>query len=234
MAVTTTPRLILEAAYAKSKKNQPGKIATESVELLQVVIRAMRGLYAFAARFNPTYFADTEAVAYVNPGWARPQTLELIFRVEKQSDGTEVVVVPFDDRRAESGLPAIYRYGQVYRPASAGAPDPQAGTLVFFGSKRPDDPATLDATLDPLWVEQFNELLILEVAIYLAMKDARPDEVPALKLDRDKWAQLYAAHLEHETVNERRRFAHVQRFNSPSLVPVWSLLAGATATADAS
>lgn len=228
MAVITTPQMILDAAYPKSLKNKPGAIASESSELLQLVIRAMRGLYAFAARINPTYFAESAAVGFAAGGWARPQVAEAIFRLEDPG-AAEVVVVPFDDRRSEPGKPAVYRFGQVFRPASAGAPDPQAGNITFFYAKRPTDPATLNATLDALWAEQFNELLILEVAIYLAIKDGRAAEIAAYKDDRDSWAKLFAAFLEHETLNERRRYGQVARFNSPSMMPVWSLLAGGAA-----
>lgn len=225
MPVTTTPQDILNGAYAKSLKNRPGAIASESSELLQLVIRAMRGLYAAAARINPTFFAETAVVAYAAPGWARPQNAEAIFRIEDPAQA-EVVVVPFDDRRAEPGKPAVFTFGQVYRPASAGAPDPQNGNLTFWYAKRPTDPANLAATLDAMWTEQFNELLILETAIYLAAKDGRDGEIGQYKGDRDRWANLFFAFLEHETLNERRRFGQVARFNTKSMTPVWSLLAG--------
>lgn len=228
MAVVTTPQDILNGAYAKSLKNRPGAIASESSELLQLVIRATRGLYAAAARINPTFFAESAVVAFAAGGWARPQNAEAVFRIENPTPA-EVVVVPFEDRRAEPGLPAVYSFGQLYRPASAGAPDPQAGNLTFFYAKRPTDPATLATALDALWTEQFNELLILEVAIYLAIKDGRDSEVVNYKVDRDRWANLFFAFLEHETLNERRRFGQVARFNTKSMMPVWSLLAGGSA-----
>lgn len=223
--MATKPRDILLAAYAKSLKNKPGAIASESGELLQLVIRAMRGLYAFAARVNPLFFAESAVVAYAAPGWPRPVTAEAIFRIELPT-GTEVALVPFDDRAAEPGMPAVYEFGQKFLPASALAPNPQNGNLTFYYAKRPTDPADLDANVDAMWTEQFNELLILEVAIYLALKDGRSTEIPGLTASRDRWANLFVAFLEHETVNERRRFGQVARFNVKSMMPLWSLLAG--------
>lgn len=223
--MATKPRDIILAAYAKSLKNKPGSIASESGELLQLVIRSMRGLYAFAARINPLFFAESAAVNFAAPGWLRPATAELIFRIELNT-GAEVALVPFDDRTAEPGMPAVYEFGQKFLPASNAAPNPQAGALTFYYSKRPTDPADLDANVDAMWTEQFNELLILEVAIYLALKDGRSTEIPGLTASRDKWANLFVAFLEHETVNERRRFGQVARFNVKSLMPLWSLLAG--------
>jgi hypothetical protein len=233
MPVTTTPRDILLAAYAKSTKNKPGTIATESTELLQVVIRAQRGLYAFAARVNPTFFATYTDVTATSGAWARPQQAESIFRIERTNNttggtgtaGDEVVLVPFDDRKAESGLGAVYRIGQSFYPAG-NTPDPTGGDLRFYYAKRPSDPADLNAALDALWTEQFNELLVLEVAIYLALKDGRGDEAAVLRADRDTWARLFIAFLEHSEANERRRFGHLRRFNTNTLLPIGSLLAG--------
>lgn len=225
MATTTTAQNIIDWAYGKSLKNRPGDIATAGTELLNLVVRSMHGLYAYAARVNPVFFAETAAVTYVAPGWARPPLAESVIRIE---DGTlrEVVVVPYDQRNAEPGKPALWRFGQIYRPATLAAPNPQTGTLTFFYAKRPTTPATVNATLDPLWTEQFNELLVLEMAIYLALKDGRGEEVPGLTAERDRWVTLYTGFLEHETAQERRSYGHVHRFTGPSLVPLMSLLAG--------
>lgn len=229
MAVTTTPQQLITAAYAKSSKNQPGKIATESTELLAIVNRMFRGYYAFAARVNPLLFGTKTTVAFSSPGWPRPDTAELVFRIEKNSDHTEVVVVPYEDRDAEAGLPAVYRLGGVYIPASANAPNPQSGSLDIFASKRSTDAGTLGTPVDATWIEAYNELPTLDIAIYLATKDGRQEEVGPLTAERNRWAQLFGSFLEHETANERRRFGQVARFNTPSMVPTFSLLTGGEA-----
>lgn len=374
MSVVTTPQDILYAAYAKSTKNSPGTIATESTELLQVVIRALRGLYALAARVNPTFFAtkqnivsgdgittalslvknagaatfktstvasafqvggtalaftgaaaqaftaahpitagkwgaillqvsqasltavtskivgatQTTAQAYATAadavaalpaadagclavahiliqagttwtantsyldnniaacisatmvpyapttvGWSRPIDAESVWRIEATAAtvptttaGTEVVVVPFDDKGAEAGKPAVYEFGQQFYGAG-NTLDPTSGTLQLFYSRRPTDPATLASTLDASWLDQFNEILILEVAAYLALKDGRADEYVALSKDQEKWVKQFIMFLEHSTANERRRFAHVRRINTQTLVPLSSFLSGA-------
>lgn len=223
MAVTTTPRDILEAAYPRSMQNNPGTIATESTELLAVVKRALDGCFAFAARINPTFFADTADVVGVGGVWARPETAESLFRIE-EADGTEVVVVPYDDRTAEALLPSLYEYGRNFY-AAGNATDPgDTDTLTFYYSKRADQPAGLDSTLDALWVEQFNELLILEVALYLAVKDgaaqSRGNELQALVAERNRWANRFNAFLEHATTNLRRRYGHVRRINTEALLPI--------------
>lgn len=233
MPVTTTPTDILVAAYGTSIKNRPSTLATDATEMLQVVIRALRGLYAVGARVNPHFFAESADVAFSVSGWPRPQTAEAVFRLERVAGttggtgaaGAEVVVVPFNDRAAELGKPAVYRFAQKFW--SAGNPaDPTAGALKFFYSKRPTDPANVDATLDALWTEQFNHLLIVETAIYLSFKDGRPAEVAKLMDERNDWLKLFVAFLEHETVNERARFGAVKPINIQTLLP---MLAGAKA-----
>ena len=233
MAVTTTPRDIIVSAYAKSMKNKPGTIATESTELLQLVIRALRGLYSVAARVNPTFFAESADVTLGSSVWARPETSESIYRIERVSGttggtgnaGDEVVVVPFDDKKAEEGLNAVYEFGQKFYSAGNSL-DPTGGDLKFYYSKRPTDPATLDTALDALWQESYDELLILETAIYLAMKDTRAEEVKDLKGERDVWASLFIAFLEHCTANERRRFGHIHTIVTKRLIPLNALFAG--------
>lgn len=170
MAVTTTVQDILNAAYARSTQNNPGTIATESTELLSVVQRAIHGAYAFAARINPTYFAETADVVGAAGVWARPETAESIFLIEEAA-GTEVVVVPYNDRAAEALLPSVFEFGRNFNKAGNATDPGDTDTLTFYYSKRPATLTALTDTLDPLWTEQFNELLELEVAIYLAAKD---------------------------------------------------------------
>lgn len=215
----------LNGAYGHSSKSQALHIA-EATEGVNVVHRALSGLYAYAARVNPTFFAEQLSVAFAAGGWTRPAAAESIYRIELAAGG-EVAVVPFDDRaKAEPGEPCVYEFGQVFRPARAIAPDPQSGNLVFWYARAPTKAATLAATLDAQWTERFDELLMLEVAIYLALKDGRMDEVALLKAERNIWANLFTAFLEHSTANLRARFGQVRRFTTNTLVPIRSLLAG--------
>lgn len=218
-----TPQDLLTDAYAKSKKNQPGRIATESVELLGVVNRVIRTFFQIGVRVNPTFYGDEASVAFSSPGWPRPVVAEMIYRIEDA--GAEVVVVPFDQKDAEAGLPAVYRMGQIFR--TAGNPsDPTSGSLDFFYAKTPTDAATLTTNIDSMWPESYRELAVLEVAAYLAVKDEREEEIAYLTSERDNWLRMYLAFLEHETVNERRSFGHISPFNTGSLAPIASLLAG--------
>jgi hypothetical protein len=231
--VSTTVLDILVAAYARSLKNKPGTIATEATELLNLVTRLLRGWYAYAATVNYTVFAglvDVEAQAESGgpdqEGWERPEDAEVVFRIERTGHTTggsgaaqdEVVVVPYDDPHAEPGKGAVYRIGQVYFPAG-NAKDPTGGELRIFFSRRPSDPATVDDTLDPQWIESYNDLLILDVAIYLAVKDGRADEAQQLNAERTDWMQRFTNFLLHPEANERRRFATQRRVPGTPITP---------------
>jgi hypothetical protein len=221
-----TVRQILDAAYAKSAKSRPSVALTEATEGVLMVARAVRGLYAYAARVNPIFFAEFADVGISGGNWARPPAAESIFRLE-QATGLfpEVVVVPFDDRKAEPSKPAVYELGQKFY--SAGNPtDPVAGSLRFWYAKRPTDPTLLTDTIDVMWVESYNELVILEVAIYLAIKDGRAEDLGQFREQRNSWATLFSAFLEHSTANLRSRFGQVRRFTTQTMIPLQSLLAG--------
>lgn len=225
--MSTTPQQILNGAYGKSTKNQPGTIATEATELLAVVTRALRGLYAAAARVSPSFFGIVVTVPKDagTSSWPRPTDAESVFRAELP-DGSPVAIVPFDDRTVESALPSIYPMGSSYYPA--GLPTDPAGDLRLYYSKLPDAPAGLATTIDGTWPEQFNELLILETAIYLATKDGgsgRESELQVLLQDRNRWLALFVAHLEHATAGMQRRWA-LRPTDLQGLMP---LLAGAAA-----
>jgi len=154
--------------------------------------------------------------------WSRPENAEAMLRVETAA-GVEVVVVPFDDRFCEEPKPSIYEFGGGFTadPAQTAAPG-DTDVLTFWFSKRPIDttPAGVTGVLDLDWDESYNELLILEVAIYLAQKDGRLEEVQALKGDRNAWAKLFGDHLQHSTANLRRRYGHRKHVNVDSLLPM--------------
>ena len=220
-----TPAELFVDAYAKSKKNQPGKIAAEGTELLGVANRALRATFMVAARVNPFFYMDSEDVSYAAPGWAYPDNAEAIYRIE-MADGTEVVVVPFDDRDAESGSPAVYRAGQVFRQADPTGDPETTDDLTIYFTRIPTDAATTATAMDTAFPVSYRELLVLEIAIYLALKDGRMDEAEVLKGQRDSWLQMYMAHLEHEVMNERGRWGQFEPFRTPSLVPLASLFQG--------
>lgn len=223
--MATTLEDIMLAAYGKSALNRPGSIASEGTELVQLLLRLQRKYFAVAARINPLFYATSVKVTIGSGVWARPATAETIFRIERNSEttggtgaaGDEVAVVPFDDKKAEPGMGAVYELGQQFYSAG-NAKDPTGGKLTIFFSRRPTDPTAKTDPLDTQWPDQFNDVLIFEVAAYLAEKDGRESEAANLRKELDGWATLYLAFLEHATSNERRRTALTRKFATNTLV----------------
>jgi hypothetical protein len=222
--VTTTPEDILELAYGRLPDASPGNIADEAVELLSVVNRALNGLYAFAARINPSFFATVVTVPFESGlGWLRPADAESVFWIELTT-GAEVAIVPYEQRHMEPGRPTVYALGQYYR--NTGMPtSPTGGSLRLFYARRPTPASTLTSTLDYMWVEAYNELLALEVAIYLALKSDQQTELQQLQAERDSWAGRFAFFLQHETASERRAWATSFRLPGTAM----TVLAGGSA-----
>lgn len=215
----TGEELLLQA-YAKSKKNQPDKIAAEAIELITIVNRVVRTFVHIGVRVNAPFFGNESAVAEVAGTWPRPTDAESVFRIE--TGGVEVAVVPFDQRDAEDSMPSVYRMGQVYR--AAGLPNDPSGALDIFYAKRPTDIAALADPIDAMWPEAYAELAALEIAAQLANKDNRREELGFIVKERDRWLLLYLGFLEHETLNERRRWEPA--FNTSTLVPISTMLTG--------
>ncbi|MGH3428479.1 MAG: hypothetical protein ACRDQZ_13080 [Mycobacteriales bacterium] len=212
----STPRDLVVAAYGLSAQNKPDQIATAASELLDVYTRAMRGLWAFTARVNPEFFGESAAVGYVAPGWARPTKAELVWRIENPT-GKEVVVVPRGDLAADLARPSVWTMGQIYRSAG-NALDPVNGNLTFFYSLVYQKPVSLDDPITALWPAQFDDLLVREIGLYLALKDGRSDELGPVGEERDRWAQLYSTFLEHETATRVFRYGSIRVFNVPALI----------------
>ena len=223
--MTITPQAILNAAYGKSKKNQPGRIANEAVELLGEVNIAVRALFMYAARMNPYFFMSSANVSY-SSGWAFPAGAEAIFRIEFTATGVEVITVPLNDKEAETGEAAVYRVGQVFFGAG-NTLDPTNEDLTFYYSKSPTDAPNLSpGTIDVLFPDTYQEVLNLQIAKYLAIKDGRIDEGAMLQTQIDKWTLLFMAHLEHETMNLRERWGPPEPFNTSSMLALGSILGG--------
>ena len=222
MAVTTTGQDIVNGALAKSSKNEPPNFSP--AEQIRRVNDRLHGLYELAARVNPGFFAEIANVAESAGTWPRDEEGLSIERIEQNSDGAEVAVVPFDDRQAEPSVLSVYEWGQVFTAVTNPAGTP-AGSLDFYQAKRPALITNLSPdTLDPQWREDFNELLQLEVAIEFANKDGRQgEETPALIQDRNGWLARFVSFLEHSTGNLRRRKGNRKTINVETLIP---LLAG--------
>jgi hypothetical protein len=221
--VSTALDIIL-AAYAKSAKNQGDRLATQSAETLDALNRALRLAFAAGSRVNPEYFSLKTNVPLSSGSWARPAGAESIIAIRGGSDvqpaslvGKDIVVVPFTDEAADEGSPCIYELGQKFFPTGPLAPT--SGSLDFFYAAQPSLLVTVNDTLDPLWPTRFDGLLVCELALWLATKDGRAEDVQLTSAEVGRWQRLYVAHLEHATPIQVRRFGVRREFNLNTLYP---------------
>ena len=211
-----TVQQIIDAAYARSKDAQQGVDADQAGELLPLIEDRLGIFFQLGARVNPEFFATSKEVAPTGSYWQRPSDAEMIYWVE-DSSGEEVVRVPRDDQQAEPAALCLYRLGQRYYPVTQVARSP-SGTLTFLYAKKPDSLTGLSSTIDPLWPAGHETLLVLEVAMYIALKDRRQEDAQFLQAQRDRQQERFIMHVQHEDIGVRYRTGRVRRFNVGSLV----------------
>lgn len=215
---------IIYAAYAKSSKNQGDRVATLEGETLDALNRCLRLAYAAGARVNPEFFATQADISFATGGWPRPADAESILLLVGAADvlpidlvGVEIAVVPFLDQEAEPGRPCVYELGQKFY--GTGASKPTAGKLTCTYSASPALLATSADNLPTNWPTRFDGLLVADLAMWLAQKDNRQDEVQLLAQELARWQRLFVAFLEHATPLELRRFAIRREYNIKTLFP---------------
>lgn len=213
-----TPQEIILAAYGYSKHNTRGKIASEEGELLPLVNRRMAAYFAEAARENQAVFAIRHTKAYSGDvsGWPRPLELESVIGAEFD-DGETITIVAWDQRHIEPSKPCIYALGQVYYPAGGDNDPTSDDDIVFVGPKVAAVVEALDDSLDALWPRQFSTLIALDVALYLARKDGRQNELDALKAERDDWHARWLLWLGHENAAAAQAHTTQRRANPPGV-----------------
>lgn len=206
--MATTVRTLVEQALGLSLRNRRESIANETTELVQVVQKGLMEAFGDAAGIYPEYFGTKEAVPFsgVLGGWARPSRALVVYRIENPSL-VEVVVVGDTDRQAERFSPSVVERGRVFYPGETSG-SPTAGDLSMFYARSPVQLSlgTLDQDIDSLFPDDFINLLVLALGVYMATKDQRADEVPALQTQLDEWRQMWQGVLRQATTSTRYRF----------------------------
>jgi hypothetical protein len=198
-----TAQDILLAAFGRSRQNDVGDLATLETELLQRVNTSLIAYFAVAAARAPLFIGERVSVPDVGGTWLRPVGAEIVWAVQTP-DGSPVAILPADDLTIDPQSPAIYQLGRrYYKPGRANDP---SGALDFFCAMRPPAMTAMTDPLPEAWEEAYNELLVLDVAMYLATKDGRESELKRLEGEHEGWLALYVQFLGHETLAQRRRW----------------------------
>lgn len=208
---------IIDAAYATSRASRPGDEASP-MELVRVVERNLRGLFADAVAVNRFYYAERITVSHdaALGGWPFPAG-EAVVGIEGAAG--PVVEVPFDQRTIEPGKPSLYLVGRVFYSVGR-AIDPAEEDLNFFVSRMPDPLPDENAVLDALWPEHYNPVLIWDLSRYLAKKSGdRPQDVVAFTEEYDREYARYIQHISRPTTTLVRDYGHGGRVATSKTVP---------------
>jgi len=192
-----TAQVIIEAAYLRSTANAPGKLAVdqEMVDYLDLVHQGYCALLAAAA---PERWIATDSATWSGT----PATLAIahsdiidLHRIENTATQAEITLGPVAEKARAwfAGVPFCWRGAQAAGFATlfsrGTAIDPQTGDGATYWYL--DAPATISAlssTIDARFPKRHEQLLILDLAIYLSLKDVeedRKDEMDRLKAERE-------------------------------------------------
>jgi hypothetical protein len=218
--MATAMDLIL-AAYATSAKNRAGAIASEAPELLPVLERSLRSLFADAVTHNRVAFAERIAVQRGGDPvrWPIPQDAESVVHIQK-ADGTTVAEVPHDDMLSNQFVPSVYRLGGAFYPAGV-EEGPDDEPLWLTCSMMPQPLPGLESEIDPRLPGRFHRIPILELARYIAVKmGGRESEVAAFEGELAREYERYVAWLKNLTTTLGRRWDHAGRIGTHGTNPI--------------
>jgi len=169
----TTAQQIIESAYSRSTSNDAGKLAGDG-ELLLHLNRKYQSLYAIMAAFGGD---NALASAVLNFAGGPPAVAALpvdaidLIRVE-QANGGKAYLIPANEKdRGWHLAPAMYRQGaSLISRGQTG--DPGVGTAItLFHLDAPAALVALATALDARFPVRYEEILVLDLAIYLSVKD---------------------------------------------------------------
>lgn len=183
----STWQQVVEGAYLRSSRNAPGKSASDT-ELLGMLGRAYAAYWRIMAEANPERFRSTLTVQLGGvPAVASIPTTVRDIAYAEDATGAEVTIIPREEAlRSWHLAPAVYWIGSNLQ-ARGQTGDPIAGAqLTLLVLLAPTAPAAVTDTIDARFPDEYLELLILEGAAYLALKDANrdPDEFKNLMTER--------------------------------------------------
>lgn len=217
--MATTAKDLIEAAWGRSTANDPISLATRK-ELIGALQRKLKQVYSLAIRRNPFYFAKSSNVVGAASKYAVPTDAEAVIAIEDATGG-RVHIVPFFDKKGEQP-PRVYRLGRDYISVGEASDPGAADTLTFvYGYLHADlDPEAAwdDAanTLEADWPEQFNDIMVVDLAQYLAIKDGVRGDLNALAHEEEKIMAVFEDHLDHAYQGTVARFGHSRSIVNPT------------------
>lgn len=173
----TTAQQLIEAAYARSTANDPGKLAGDP-ELIAFLNRRYQLRFALlAAASGDNMLAKAALVLAGVPALAAlPADIIDLIRLEN-SAGAKVHIVPSDEKdRSWHLTPAVARQGLSLVSLMRSGDPGVASVLTLFYLDAPAALVALASALDARYPARWEGLLVNDVATYLSTKDAGRSE----------------------------------------------------------
>jgi hypothetical protein len=191
--MSTTVQILVEAAYSRSTANDPGKLATDG-ELVALANRIYQVIFAASAVAAPERYLSRATISLTgNPASGALSADIIDVRRVQRADGTKINVIPVEEiERSWHLAPAMYRQAELL--ISRGKPgDPVGEPVTVFQLDAPASLTALTDVLDARFPVRHLELIIVEMATYLATKDEgrNASEFAALKTYRDQQYALF-------------------------------------------
>lgn len=214
--MATTAQQILEAAYARSTGNDPGKLSSDA-ELLDRLNRNYQLVFSLAARARPDEFATVQTITLVgaNASYALPTDLIELRRLQfpnalpPYAGGPTVHLIPASElTRLYHVAPCMYRTGStIYSRLNPGDPvggDVLNAWMLCSGATL----STLASVLDATFPTRHTLLLVNDLALYLDAKDEDRDPEQFRKLAADQGARMAAFVAEFHLEAAALEFMH--------------------------
>jgi hypothetical protein len=194
----------INKAIARSYRNRGEVLAPEGAEMLVQLGDLFVEYYLFATGLNPAVFATTTALSWNGTGWDIPANCDTMIQLRTQA-GTPITVVAVDNLDAEPTRPCVYRLGRHYFPAGLPS-DPGATGIVAFYTLIPEPFASLAASPGAEWPAQYDTMVVVDLAMWLAAKDGRTDDVAEMLPLQQKWAGRYTEWCSRESLDLVRQW----------------------------
>lgn len=168
----TTVQQLIEAGYARSTANDPGKLGGD-LELIAFLNRRYQLRFALlASASGDNMLAKTSlALAGAPAALVLPGDLIDLIRVENTA-GAKVHVIPADEKgRSWHLTPAVYRQGLSLVSLMRSGDPGIASALTLFYLDAPTALTLLASALDARYPARWEGLLINDLALYLSTKD---------------------------------------------------------------
>lgn len=204
----TTASDLIQAGYARSTANDPGKLATD-LELLGRLNRSYQGLYALAARQRPDSFTTVALVTLdALASFVLPTDYIDVLPITNAA-GKRVHLIPArETMRLYHVAPCLYQKGNTI-VSRGNAGDPVTGDVLTVPQLASAAPlVALSTAVDAKFPTRHHECLVNDLALYLDAKDEDRDPDQFKKLAADQGAKMAAFAAEYDLDASALEFMH--------------------------